>query len=556
MSRDTPKTLIGNIAEQRVKPGIYHGRLAQEYDGIGQYVLVSLSMASVSAAYKARVASGDFGTGQKFPVGTPVSLSVYRGKIEILSLGSKSRSSLILIPPLGSVPASCALAESQMTPIPTPNGDWEMGNGTNWNGSPAADLGDPEGVGGSWFFHDVGIGPGGHTYDGMTGLVFIAGQTYVAYIFTEAGSTSLTFAFGEGASGGPMSGDFVSMVTVPATLSCLEWTPSADRTGVRIAISRPGSGTIAFDNFRAYMASPAQIPEPVGISGDAGIDSHTRVPFDHVHEGRSIVRKNSSGSEFFQRRINFIEGDNVTLGITEDDANEEIDVTISAEEGTPGEGGGSELPLDAQASAGIGSGDDFAGTSLDVGWSSLQTTALTTVDASIDGWLVLGNSAAVGNGAIRGIKRAFTPSGDFTIWAKIGNIHMPGDFVGIAVFAGASDPSDASGAKRIDSLLYRSTLRAQINKWASGTLTNVFDAATTGSPLYMENGGHPSPLWLALRRVGSNFSMGMSQDGVEFTWHTTTTTIDFTVETCGIALMQQGANLPRCATIDYIATDG
>lgn len=95
MSRElTPRRSIAEIAKQAVKPGIYHGKLAEEYDGIGQYVLVSLAQSSVASAYKARVAAGDFGTGERFPIGTPVTIAVYRGKIEILSLGNKLRSAL------------------------------------------------------------------------------------------------------------------------------------------------------------------------------------------------------------------------------------------------------------------------------------------------------------------------------------------------------------------------------------------------------------------------------------------------------------------------------
>jgi predicted ATPase len=67
----------------------FHAALAEEYDGIGQYVLVKLSGAAVGSAYKARIASGDFGTGQTIPAGTPVTVFSYRGHIEILSLGAK-----------------------------------------------------------------------------------------------------------------------------------------------------------------------------------------------------------------------------------------------------------------------------------------------------------------------------------------------------------------------------------------------------------------------------------------------------------------------------------
>lgn len=91
MSRQTPRTNIGDIAEQRIKNGIYHGRLAEPYDGIGQHVSVSLAMSSVAVGYKARIAAGDFASGTIFPVGTPVAIAVHRGKLEVLSLGGGHR---------------------------------------------------------------------------------------------------------------------------------------------------------------------------------------------------------------------------------------------------------------------------------------------------------------------------------------------------------------------------------------------------------------------------------------------------------------------------------
>src|ERR1043165_5408715 len=52
---------------------------------------------------------------------------------------------------------------------------------------------------------------------------------------------------------------------------------------------------------------------------------------------KSIIRKNSAGSEFKRRRVNFIEGSNVTLTVADDSANNEVDVTIAASSGgTPG----------------------------------------------------------------------------------------------------------------------------------------------------------------------------------------------------------------------------
>lgn len=74
----------------RVPPKVHMARLAEDYDGIGQYVLVSLSEGSVSSAYMARVAAGDFGGGRRIPAGTRVPVINHRGKIEVL-LGNQPR---------------------------------------------------------------------------------------------------------------------------------------------------------------------------------------------------------------------------------------------------------------------------------------------------------------------------------------------------------------------------------------------------------------------------------------------------------------------------------
>jgi hypothetical protein len=77
-----PRTTIRDIGCS--PQGIYRGKLAEDYDGIGQYVSVSLAGSSVGSAYKARIASGDFGGGRKFPRGTPVTVLSHRGQLEVL----------------------------------------------------------------------------------------------------------------------------------------------------------------------------------------------------------------------------------------------------------------------------------------------------------------------------------------------------------------------------------------------------------------------------------------------------------------------------------------
>jgi hypothetical protein len=87
-----PIHLKRHVAEhsQKLNPHlIYRAHLAEDYDGIGQWTLVFLSNGSTSTAYKAKVAAGDFATGQMIPERTPVTIFVNHGQVEILSLGYK-----------------------------------------------------------------------------------------------------------------------------------------------------------------------------------------------------------------------------------------------------------------------------------------------------------------------------------------------------------------------------------------------------------------------------------------------------------------------------------
>lgn len=89
---------ITRIAELAKHPsGMYRAYLGEDYDGIGQYVLVTLSRATTAGGYKGRVASGDFGGGRTFPQGTPVLIRSYRGGVEVF-LGNKPRGCIITWP--------------------------------------------------------------------------------------------------------------------------------------------------------------------------------------------------------------------------------------------------------------------------------------------------------------------------------------------------------------------------------------------------------------------------------------------------------------------------
>jgi hypothetical protein len=87
--RTQPKRSIRERSKEVNRSRIHRGFLAEEYDGIGQYVILTLSRNAVTAAFRARLCSGDFGTGQKIPAGTPVAVFSNRGQLEVLSLGVK-----------------------------------------------------------------------------------------------------------------------------------------------------------------------------------------------------------------------------------------------------------------------------------------------------------------------------------------------------------------------------------------------------------------------------------------------------------------------------------
>jgi len=89
MTRVTSKTAVRKVGREANQHKVFRAFLAEEYDGIGQYVSLTLSQGGSSVGLKGRVGSGDFATGQTIPEGTPVSVFSNRGRLEILSMGAK-----------------------------------------------------------------------------------------------------------------------------------------------------------------------------------------------------------------------------------------------------------------------------------------------------------------------------------------------------------------------------------------------------------------------------------------------------------------------------------
>lgn len=218
-------------------------------------------------------------------------------------------------------------------------------------------------------------------------------------------------------------------------------------------------------------------------------------------------------------------------------------------------GGGSELPIDAAAIASVGSGDLFAGTSLDGGWSQLQTNTVTT-DRTADGALGFVRTGAAST-QWRGLKRSFAPAGDFTVYAKMLWSSMVVSFGGVGIFAGETDPSDAAGADRAQLVIYSTnatTWTSQLSSVAAGTQTNSYNTNVDVAPIQLIPGQFP--LWLRLKRVGTTYTAGYSQDGAIWRDHTTTLSFSNTINTIGLMVLKQTTGDDQSATYRYIATTG
>ncbi len=305
----------------------------------------------------------------------------------------------------------------------------------------------------------------------------------------------------------------------------------------------------AYDHAHPIYAVPNWAADVTGVPGVAGTSSLYLALYDHAHRGVHSLYKSGSTPLF---------GDVTLTGsgyVTLTQSGNNIDIYSS------GGGGSSDLaalPIDADAALSVGAGDAFDGTSLDAGWSDLQSTAVTSKDRSVDGWLILKNTGNT-SGQERGVRRAFSPSGDFTVWTRIDHATLFAAYQWAGVFAGAADPSDGGGGNRVQTHIYNngSEWRWKMAKMASGSETSVFDVSLTvlgAFSLYNTKGQFP--YWLRIKRVGSTVSASLSWDGVEWYDYPTTTTIAFTVATCGLYVGESSASDNIRASFPYIATTG
>lgn len=124
------------------------------------------------------------------------------------------------------------------------------------------------------------------------------------------------------------------------------------QTGNGAASAAPAWAAIADADLPATIVRTSRsISTTSPITGGGDLSADRTIAFDQTvalgNNARVAVSKNSGATTGTRRRINFIEGSNVTLTVTDDAGNEEVDVTIAASAGggaVDGSGTASKLP--------------------------------------------------------------------------------------------------------------------------------------------------------------------------------------------------------------------
>ena len=130
-------------------------------------------------------------------------------------------------------------------------------------------------------------------------------------------AAGITVTDGNGVSGNPT-------LALANDLAALEGLSS---TGL---VARTATDTMAVRTLTA--GTDVSVSNGDGVSGNPTVS----LPSTVTTNARVAVSRNSAATTGTRRRINFIEGSNVTLTVTDDSGNEEVDVTIASSGGASG----------------------------------------------------------------------------------------------------------------------------------------------------------------------------------------------------------------------------
>lgn len=124
----------------------------------------------------------------------------------------------------------------------------------------------------------------------------------------------------------------------------------------------------------------------VGIN-NAGITQTTRI---YDFSSKQPVRKNSAGSDFTRKRLNFIEGSNVTLTVADDATDNEVDITIASTGGGSASAAGSTTEVQFRGTGGVFDADAdwvYNKTTNNMALKgTIQLKSGTTDEVTIDNW--------------------------------------------------------------------------------------------------------------------------------------------------------------------------
>jgi hypothetical protein len=185
------------------------------------------------------------------------------------------------------------------------------------------------------------------------------------------------------------------------------------------------------------------------------------------------------------------------------------------------------------------------------------------VDRSINGYLILENTGNT-SGQDRGLKRSFSPAGDFTVYCKVVSCTYGWTYIWPGMFIGKSDPSDGASGDRLELNLYSTNgggTNLQFLKYTAGVVPGgsaIFDRGIASNVGRVTRYDHdsPFPVWLRIKRVGSTLTAGVCWNGVKFEDQATTTTIGFTVDTIGLHIGESSVSYDLQGVFKYIATTG
>jgi len=127
---------------------------------------------------------------------------------------------------------------------------------------------------------------------------------------------------------GDVAADWDSIVNKPATFPPSAHThPISEVDGLQLALDAKLDDA---DVGVSVAAATVTVAGGSGLSGGGNLTANRTITWDGVQ-----VRKNSAGSTFTRRRVNLIEGTNVTLTVADDSGSDEVDVTITSTAATP-----------------------------------------------------------------------------------------------------------------------------------------------------------------------------------------------------------------------------